>query len=128
MNIGVVSRQSGLPSKTIRYYEDIHLVKPKREANGYRFFCDADLHKLIFLSRARGLGFTIEDCRTLLTFYEDKSRASSEVKAVTRKHLDEIEAKITDLQSMHSTLSRLSHECSGDDRPDCPILEELSGT
>jgi len=128
MNIGDVSRQSGLPTKTIRYYEDIHLVKPQREANGYRVFCEADLHKLIFISRARGLGFTIEDCRTLLTLYEDKSRASSEVKSVTSKHLSDIEAKITDLQAMHATLTRLSEKCSGDDRPDCPILEELGAS
>ena len=127
MNIGDVARQSGLPPKTIRYYEDISLVKPQREANGYRVYSDADLHKLTFLCRSRALGFTIEDCRTLLALYEDKSRASAEVKTVTRKHLDEIEAKINDLQAMHATLSRLSEACAGDLRPDCPILEELSG-
>jgi len=127
MNIGDVARQSGLPSKTIRYYEDISLVTPQRESNGYRVFSTADLHKLTFLSRARALGFTIENCRTLLALYEDKSRASVEVKKVTAKHLDEIEAKIIDLQSMHATLSRLSEDCAGDHRPDCPILEELSG-
>ncbi|MBM1558523.1 Cu(I)-responsive transcriptional regulator [Sulfitobacter mediterraneus] len=127
MNIGDVARQSGLPAKTIRYYEDISLVKPMRETNGYRVFNDADVHKLTFLARARALGFTIEDCRTLLALYEDKSRASAEVKKVTGKHLNEIEAKIADLQSMHATLTRLSEECAGDHRPDCPILEELSG-
>ena len=125
MNIGDVAQLSGLPAKTIRYYEDISLVKPKREMNGYRVFSDADLHKLIFLARARGLGFTIEDCRRLLALYEDKSRASAEVKSVTGKHLSEIEAKIADLQAMHATLTRLSEECAGDHRPDCPILEEL---
>lgn len=107
MNIGDVARQSGLPAKTIRYYEDISLVKPKRETNGYRVFNDADVHKLTFLARARALGFTIEDCRTLLALYEDKSRASAEVKKVTGKHLNEIEAKIADLQAMHATLTRL---------------------
>jgi len=127
MNIGDVARHSGLPPKTIRYYEDIDLVKPQRETNGYRVFSDADLHKLTFLSRARALGFTIEDCRRLLALYDNKSRASAEVKKVARKHLDEIEAKIIDLKAMRATLSRLSEECSGDDRPDCPILEELSG-
>ncbi len=127
MNIGDVARQSGLPAKTIRYYEDINLVKPRREANGYRVFREADLHKLIFLARARALGFTIEDCRILLALYEDQSRASAEVKKITRKHLAKIEAKIADLQAMHSTLTRLAEECAGDHRPDCPILEELSG-
>lgn len=127
MNIGDVARQSGLPTKTIRYYEEISLIKPHREANGYRVFSDSDLHKLIFLSRSRALGFTIENCRTLLALYEDKSRVSAEVKNVTREHLNEIEAKIIDLQAMHATLTRLSDACAGDHRPDCPILEELSG-
>ena len=127
MNIGDVARQSGLPAKTIRYYEDISLVQPKRETNGYRVFDNADVHKLTFLARARALGFTIGDCRTLLALYEDKSRASAEVKKVTGKHLNEIEAKIADLQAMHATLTRLSEECAGDHRPDCQILEELSG-
>jgi Cu(I)-responsive transcriptional regulator len=127
MNIGDVARQSGLPAKMIRYYEDISLVQPKRETNGYRVFDNADVHKLTFLARARALGFTIGDCRTLLALYEDKSRASAEVKKVTGKHLNEIEAKIADLQAMHATLTRLSEECAGDHRPDCPILEELSG-
>ncbi len=127
MNIGDVARKSGLPAKTIRYYEDIELVTPKREANGYRVFSDADLHKLTFLARARALGFTIEDCRTLLALYEDETRASAEVKNVARRHLSEIEAKIADLQAMHATLTRLYEECAGDHRPDCPILEGLSG-
>ena len=127
MNIGDVARQSGLPAKMIRYYEDISLVQPKRETNGYRVFDNTDVHKLTFLARARALGFTIGDCRTLLALYEDKSRASAEVKKVTGKHLNEIEAKIADLQAMHATLTRLSEECAGDHRPDCPILEELSG-
>lgn len=127
MNIGDVARQSNLPAKTIRYYEEIDLVKPARGSNGYRVYSEADIHKLIFLSRSRALGFTIENCRTLLALYEDSSRASAEVKNVTKKHLDEIEAKINDLQAMHATLSRLSKECAGDHRPDCPILKELGG-
>lgn len=127
MNIGDVARQSNLPAKTIRYYEDIDLVNPKREANGYRVYSDSDLHKLVFLARSRALGFTIEDCRTLLALYEDSTRASAEVKKVAKTHLDEIEAKIVDLQAMHATLSRLHNECAGDDRPNCPILKELGG-
>ncbi|MGV6847308.1 MAG: Cu(I)-responsive transcriptional regulator [Marinibacterium sp.] len=127
MNISDVARRSGLPAKTIRYYEDIDLVQPMRESNGYRAFSEADLHKLTFLGRARALGFSIEECRVLLALYEDKGRASAEVKAIARKHLDEIEDKIADLQAMHATLSRLHDECAGDHRPDCPILEGLSG-
>ncbi|WP_300517693.1 Cu(I)-responsive transcriptional regulator [Aliiroseovarius sp.] len=126
MNIGDVSKRTGLRPKTIRYYEDIGLVKPLRDTNDYRVFRETDLHKLIFLSRARALGFTIGDCRNLLALYEDETRASSDVKEITRQHLEEIEAKINDLQAMHATLTHLSEECAGDHRPDCPILEGLS--
>ncbi len=127
LNIGDVAKQTGLRAKTIRYYEDIGLVKPLRDSNDYRVFRESDLHKLTFLSRARALGFTIDDCRALLALYEDESRASSDVKAIARKHLGEIEAKVKDLQAMHATLTHLVHECAGDNRPDCPILEGLSG-
>jgi len=127
LNIGDVAKQTGLRAKTIRYYEDIGLVKPLRDTNDYRVFRDSDLHKLTFLARARALGFTIDDCRALLALYEDESRASADVKAIARKHLDEIEAKIKDLQAMYATLTHLAEECAGDGRPDCPILEGLSG-
>ncbi|XDA97290.1 Cu(I)-responsive transcriptional regulator [Sulfitobacter sp. LCG007] len=126
MNIGDVARISGVPAKTIRYYEDIGLIKPGRDANGYRAFRDGDIHKLRFLGRARALGFTIEDCRTLLALWEDKDRASADVRAVARGHLSRIETKIADLQSMRDTLSTLVENCAGNDRPDCPILRELA--
>jgi len=125
MNIGEVADRAGLPAKTIRYYEDIALVTPKREANGYRVFSENDLHKLRFLARARALGFAIEDCRTLLALYEDKGRSSAEVKELSRKHLDDIDQKIAQLQSMRNTLSHLVEACAGDHRPDCPILNDL---
>jgi Cu(I)-responsive transcriptional regulator len=127
MNIGDVAARSGLPAKTIRYYEDIGLIKPHRSANGYRSFRDSDLHKLAFLGRARALGFSIEDCRTLLALYEDETRASADVKRLAREHLERIEAKIADLQSMRDTLTELIDCCAGDNRPDCPILKDLSG-
>ena len=126
MNIGEVAQASGLPAKTIRYYEEIGLVTPLRAANGYRSFRDTDLHKLSFLGRARSLGFSIEDCRTLLALYEDRSRASADVKTVAQNHLAEIEQKIAELQAMHATLSHLVHACAGDNRPDCPILADLA--
>ena len=125
MNISDVAERSGLPAKTIRYYEDIGFIKPKRRPNGYRFFEESELHKLAFIGRARSLGFTIEDCRTLLALYNDQSRASADVKKVAQQNLREIEAKIKDLQAMHMTLSHLVEECAGDHRPDCPILENL---
>lgn len=127
MNIGDVARKSGLPAKTIRYYEDIGLVTPPRSANGYRIFRDSDLHKLTFLGRARELGFTIEDCRTLLALYEDDGRESAHVKNVALGHLQKIDAKIAQLQSMRGTLAHLVEACAGDHRPDCPILEDLAG-
>ena len=125
MNIGDVSTRTGLPAKTIRYYEDINLIKPLRDDNGYRRFRDQDIHKLSFLGRARALGFTIEDCRTLLALYEDESRASADVKQVARDHLVQIDTKIADLKGMRDTLSHLVDACAGDDRPDCPIPGDL---
>jgi Cu(I)-responsive transcriptional regulator len=126
MNIGEVSDRSGLPTKTIRYYEEIGLVQPLRSDNGYRAFRDSDIHKLAFLGRARALGFSIEDCRTLLGLYEDKTRESAQVKAVAKEHLQKIDEKIEQLKSMRSTLSQLIDACQGDSRPDCPILTDLS--
>ncbi|MEQ8587367.1 MAG: Cu(I)-responsive transcriptional regulator [Thalassobaculaceae bacterium] len=128
MNISDVAELSGLPAKTIRYYEEIGLIRPARGDNGYRDFDDSDVHKLTFLARARSLGFTIEDCRALIALYEDHDRASADVKHVAEDHLASIDRKIRELQAMHTTLTDLVHRCYGDDRPDCPILEDLAGT
>ena len=125
MNIGDVAQKSGLPPKTIRYYEDIGLVTPSRETNGYRRYEDKEVHKLAFLARARNLGFTIEDCRALLALYEDDTRSSADVKRIANEHLGQIKTKIAGLESMRDTLSHLIDECAGDHRPDCPILEDL---
>ena len=126
MNIGDVATRTGLPAKTIRYYEEIGLVKPLRDTNGYRAFRESDLHKLAFLGRARALGFSIEDCRALLALYEDKARASADVKQIAQGHLAQIDDKIAQLQSMRDTLAQLVTCCAGDDRPDCPILSDLA--
>ena len=125
MNIGEIATQSGLPAKTIRYYEEIGLIKPLRDTNGYRAFRQQDLHKLTFLGRARALGFSIEDCRNLLALYEDQNRSSADVKSIARGHLTKIEQKIADLVDMQSTLTHLIGACAGDNRPDCPILNSL---
>ncbi len=127
MNIGEAARESGLPAKTIRYYEDIGLVRPARRDNGYRDYGAADIHRLRFIQRSRGLGFSIEDCRHLLSLYDDKHRASADVKALARARIGDIDAKIAELQSLRATLSNLVHACHGDARPDCPILSELAG-
>lgn len=126
MNIGDAADRAALPAKTIRYYEDIGLIAPGRDANGYRAFSESDVHKLAFLGRARALGFSIEDCRNLLQLYEDDTRASAEVKRIAQDHLDRIERKIADLSDMRQTLADLVDACAGDDRPDCPILRSLS--
>lgn len=125
MNIGEVAKKAGLPPKTIRYYEDIGLVKPLRDANGYRSFRDGDMHKLAFVARSRTLGFTIEDCRALLALWDDQHRASADVRAIAKEHLAQIESKISDLQEIRDTLSHLVRECAGDGRPNCPILKSL---
>lgn len=126
MNISEVAARSGLPSKTIRYYEDVGLIAPRRSANGYRSFAETDLHKLAFLGRARSLGFTIDECRRLLALYEDRDRASADVKKLAEGHLEDIDRKIAELTEMRRTLSHLVHCCAGDGRPDCPILESLA--
>lgn len=127
MNIGDVAERSGLPAKTIRYYEDIDLIRPQRAENGYRTFREADLHKLAFLARARGLGFSIDECRALLALWEDRARASAEVKKIAQGHMDDIAGKIAELQEMQATLADLVSACAGDNRPDCPILADLAG-
>lgn len=127
MNIGDASSKSHLPAKTIRYYEDIGLLKPERADNGYRDYSMSDVHKLRFLQRSRGLGFSVEECRQLLALYEDKDRASSDVKSMAQSKLQEIDRKITELRELQHTLQHLVAHCHGDQRPDCPILENISG-
>jgi MerR family copper efflux transcriptional regulator len=127
MNIGDASERSGLPAKTIRYYEDIHLLKPARNLNGYRDYSNEDVHRLRFLQRARSLGFSVEECRQLLSLYGDRERESADVKAIAESKLVEIDRKIAELMSLQKTLRHLVHACHGDQRPDCPILDELAG-
>ncbi|MDJ0931993.1 Cu(I)-responsive transcriptional regulator [Breoghania sp.] len=127
MNIGAAARQTGLPVKTIRYYEEIGLISPERQANGYRDYGDEHVHKLHFLRRARSLGFGIEDCRQLLSLYEDRGRASADVKVLAQRHIEEIDAKLEELTSLRDTLAKFVCACHGDQRPDCPILNEIAG-
>lgn len=127
MNIGEAALRAGLPVKTIRYYEDVGLVRPERAENGYRDYAEEDLQRLGFINRARSLGFSIAECRQLLALYEDKSRASHDVREVAVGHVARIEAKIAELQAMKMTLERLVRACHGDERPDCPILDDIAG-
>ncbi len=126
MNIGEAARQSGLPAKTIRYYEDIGLARPPgRSTNGYRAYSNADIHALRFLQRARGLGFSVQECRDLLALYRDSSRASSDVKTLALHRIGEIDRKIAELRTLRDALVHLADSCAGNDRPDCPILDDL---
>lgn len=126
MNIGIAAQKSGLPSKTIRYYEDIGLLAADRAGNGYRDYSMADVHRMRFLKRCRSLGFSVEECRQLLSLYNDKNRESAEVKAVAETKLEEIEHKLSELSSLRDTLRHLVSSCHGDHRPDCPIIEGLA--
>lgn len=127
MIVGEAAKASGLPAKTLRYYEEIGLIKPTRADNGYRDYSEIDVHKLQFLQRSRSLGFSISDCRLLLSLFEDKKRASADVRAIAKAHLETIEIKIQELGSLQETMRGLVHACHGDERPDCPILDDLAG-
>lgn len=128
MNIGTAAEKSGLPPKTIRYYEEIGLLKADRAGNGYRDYSTADVHRLRFLQRSRSLGFSVEECRQLLSLYGDKERESADVKAIAQTKLSEIDRKIAELASLRDLLSHLVHNCHGDERPDCPIIDGLAGS
>lgn len=128
MNISDAAERSGLPAKTVRYYDDIGLVVPSsRQANGYRDYDEQDLHRLKFVQRSRSLGFSVEECRELLDLYRDRDRASADVKAIAETRITDIRRKIGELKAMEATLARLVDHCQGNHRPDCPILDDLAG-
>lgn len=127
MNINLAASRTGLPAKTIRYYEEIGLILPSRAPNGYRDYSAGDIHRLSFLRRARGLGFSIEECRQLMTLWSDRNRSSHDVKEIATGHVAAIDGKLRELSEMRATLSRLVEACHGDDRPDCPILDTIAG-
>ncbi len=125
MNIGDASKETGLPVKTIRYYEDIGLVTPARAENGYREFRPAEVDRLRLLSQARHLGFSLEECRKLVGFYADEHRTSREVREVAMGHLEQVRRKIEELRALEVTLEGMVNACRGDDDPRCAILEGL---
>ena len=128
MQIGEAAHQAGLTVKTVRYYANIGLVTPqKHEATGYRLYDAADVAKLQFVGKARRFDFSVEECRELLGLYEDRNRPSREVKTLTVKKVAEIDSRLAELQSLRDELSGLAASCDGDHRPDCPILNALSG-
>jgi len=127
MNIGDASKASAVSAKMIRHYESLGLVpKAPRTESGYRQYDDAAVHTLRFIRRARDLGFSIEQIRTLLGLWQDRQRPSREVKALAQAHIDELDEKLRAIQAMKATLEHLIHGCRGDERPDCPIIDRLS--
>ncbi|CRM79313.1 Copper export regulator [Pseudomonas sp. 24 E 13] len=127
MNIGQAARQSGLSAKMIRYYESIGLLKAAhRTESGYRLFSAGDLHTLAFIKRSRDLGFSLEEVGKLLTLWQDRQRASADVKALARQHVEALNQKIREFEQLRDTLQDLVEHCQGDHRPDCPILKELA--
>lgn len=126
MNISQAAEKAALPVKTVRYYADIDLVSPRgRTEAGYRDYDMVGVRKLAFVRRARDFGFTIEQCRELLSLYEDRDRSSADVRRIAAARLDEIERKQSELQRLHDELAHLVEACHGDDRPECPIIDHL---
>lgn len=128
MNIGTAARASGVPAKTIRYYEEIGLIRPAGRSDGnYRVYGDLEVETLRFIRRARGLGFSVDEVAELLDLWRDRGRNSRQVKALANRHLADIDGKIAGLRTMRDTLNELIERCRGDSRPDCPILADLAG-
>ncbi|WP_268798126.1 Cu(I)-responsive transcriptional regulator [Pseudomonas huanghezhanensis] len=127
MNIGQAARSSGLSAKMIRYYESIGLLQAAhRTEAGYRLYGQDDLHTLAFIKRSRDLGFSLEEVGRLLTLWQDRGRASADVKALARHHIDGLNQKILEMTALRDTLQDLMEHCQGNDRPDCPILKDLA--
>lgn len=126
-NIGEAAKASGVSAKMIRHYESIGLIEAARRTDaGYRLYSERDLQVLQFIHRSRVLGFSLEQIRVLLALWQDKQRASKDVRAMARQHIAELDEKIAAMQAMRRTLEQLATKCHGDDRPDCPILDDLS--
>lgn len=127
MNIGAAAAASGVAAKMIRHYEAIGLLRPApRRDNAYRDYGSRDVHELRFIGRARRLGFSIAEIGELLALWRDRGRPSREVKRIADAHIGGLEARIAELQAMAATLRDLAAACHGDDRPDCPILDDLA--
>ena len=127
MNIGKAAKLSNLTVKAVRYYANIGLVKPQQNiSTGYRDYTEEEVAKLKFIGKARSFDFSINECKELLSLYDDKNRTSKEVKKITLEKISQIESKLKDLNDLKKELSFLANNCHGDDKPNCPILDELS--
>ena len=129
MNIGEAAEASGVSAKMIRHYEEQGFIaRAGRTAAGYRIYREADVHVLRFIRRARDLGFSLKEIKVLLGLWDDRRRASRDVKRLAMKHVEELDAKIAEMQAMRRSLVELARHCHGDQRPECPILDDLAGS
>ncbi len=127
MNIGQASIASGVSAKMIRYYESIGLIGPtQRTDSGYRQYSDREVGSLRFIKRSRDLGFSLERIKTLIGLWQDTTRKSGDVKKLARQHIAELNGDISKLKSIRDQLQHLADCCHGDNRPDCPILDDLA--
>ena len=128
VNIGTAARLSGVSPKMVRHYESLGLLpRVGRSEGGYRQYSEAEVHTLRFIKRARELGFSMEEIAELLGLWQNRRRASASVRRIAQKHAQELAQRIAAMQSMQRTLQHLIHCCHGDERPDCPILDDLAG-
>ncbi len=128
VNIGTAATRSGVSARMVRHYESLNLLpRVARTDSGYRQYSEADVHVLRFIKRSRDLGFSMEEIAELVSLWGNRRRTSASVKRIAQKHADELAQRITEMQTMQRTLSHLIHCCHGDDRPDCPILDDLAG-
>jgi Cu(I)-responsive transcriptional regulator len=128
LTIGEAAEASGVSAKMIRHYEEMGLIpRAARSLAGYRHYREADIHVLRFVRRSRELGFSMKEISALLGLWNNRRRASADVKRLALKHVADLEARISEMQAMKRTLERLAVHCHGDDRPDCPILDDLAG-
>ncbi len=129
LNIGNAARASGVSAKMIRHYEEAGLLpEARRTPSGYRVYREADVHRLRFVKRARDLGFSMREIGALLGLWSNRRRASADVKRLALAHIAGLEARIAELQAMRQALENLARHCHGDDRPECPILDDLART
>ena len=128
VNIGDAARLSRVSAKMVRHYEGLGLLRGvARTDSGYRQYSEADVHTLRFIKRARDLGFSMQEIGELVGLWQNRRRASSSVRRIAQKHADDLEQRISAMQEMQHTLQHLIHCCQGDERPECPILEDLAG-
>lgn len=127
VNIGSAAELSGISAKMVRHYESLGLLpRVARTDSGYRQYSEADVHTLQFIKRSRDLGFSMAEIAELVTLWQNRRRTSASVKRIAQKHMEELSTRIEAMQSMQRTLRQLLHHCHGDERPDCPILDDLA--